>query len=167
LAHVRHHLVADNAQALAAAAERLREAGHAVTTRPGWLSGEAAERGRELAEDADPCVVVGGETTVVLGADPGTGGRNQEFALAAADALQGEGDTVVLAAGTDGPDGPTDAAGGLVDGGTWRRVAEAGRDPRRDLATHDAYPALDAAGDLLRTGPTCTNVMDIAILLRG
>jgi hydroxypyruvate reductase len=69
----------------------------------------------------------------------------------------------LLAAGTDGRDGPTDAAGAVVDGGTWDAIATAGRDPSRDLAAHDAYHALDAAGALVRTGLTGTNVMDVVI----
>jgi hydroxypyruvate reductase len=71
--------------------------------------------------------------------------------------------TALLAAGTDGRDGPTDAAGAIVDGTTWRAVAAGGRDPARDLAAHDAYRALDAAGALLRPGLTGTNVMDVVI----
>jgi hydroxypyruvate reductase len=69
----------------------------------------------------------------------------------------------LLAAGTDGRDGPTDAAGGLVDQTTWRRIKAAGVDPAAALAAHDAYRALAAAGDLLHTGPTGTNVMDLVI----
>ena len=111
----------------------------------------------------------GGETTVSLGGHPGLGGRAQELALAAAQALHeagaaGRGITI-LSAGTDGRDGPTDAAGAIVDGHTWSRIALAGRDPQRDLDAHDAYPALDAAGALLRTGMTGTNVNDVVIAL--
>jgi hydroxypyruvate reductase len=94
------------------------------------------------------------------------GGRSQELALAAAEVLAGDtSDSSVnlLAAGTDGRDGPTDAAGAVVDGTTWAAVRRAGRDPARDLAAHDAYRALDAAGALLRPGLTGTNVMDVAI----
>ena len=85
---------------------------------------------------------------------PGLGGRCQELALAAARVLDGAPSRApaLLAAGTDGRDGPTDAAGAIVDGATWRAVRQAGRDPARDLAAHDAYPALDAAGALLRSG---------------
>ena len=76
--------------------------------------------------------------------------------------------TALLAAGTDGRDGPTDAAGAIVDRTTWSSIGEAGRDPNRDLAAHDAYRALDAAGVLLRPGLTGTNVMDIVIgICRG
>ena len=73
----------------------------------------------------------------------------------------------LLAAGTDGRDGPTDAAGAVVDRDTWQRIIAAGRDPAADLSGHDAYPALDAAGALVRTGPTGTNVMDLAMALTG
>ncbi len=94
----------------------------------------------------------------------GLGGRCQELALAAARALDGAGPAVMLlAAGTDGRDGPTDAAGAIVDGSTWRVVVAAGRDPARDLAAHDAYRALDAARALLRPGLTGTNVMDVVV----
>ena len=99
-----------------------------------------------------------GETT------PGLGGRCQELALSAARALAGAPLGVsLLAAGTDGRDGPTDAAGAIVDGHTWSAITAAGRDPARDLAAHDAYRALDAAGALLRPGLTGTNVMDVVI----
>ena len=110
------------------------------------------------------CYIWGGETTVTLGDRSGLGGRCQELALAAARTLAGAPDGVaLLAAGTDGRDGPTDAAGAIVDARTWQAVREAGRDPARDLAGHDAYPALDAAGALLRPGLTGTNVMDVVI----
>jgi glycerate-2-kinase len=142
------------------------------------LAGEAASCGRRLADELigcahgsdvrqPQCVVWGGETTVTLGsAEPGLGGRSQELALAAAEVLAGDarGSGVsLLAAGTDGRDGPTDAAGAIVDATTWAAVRQAGRDPARDLAAHDAYRALDAARALLRPGLTGTNVMDVAI----
>jgi hydroxypyruvate reductase len=94
----------------------------------------------------------------------GLGGRCQELALAAARVLKSASPEIaLLAAGTDGRDGPTDAAGAIVDANTWGTIASAGRDPARDLAAHDAYHALDAAGALLRPGLTGTNVMDIVI----
>lgn len=102
---------------------------------------------------------------MTLGAAPsGLGGRCQELALAAAGVLDGALPGVaLLAAGTDGRDGPTDAAGAIVDGTTWRAAAAAGRDPSRDLRAHDAYRSLDAAGALLRPGLTGTNVMDVVV----
>jgi hydroxypyruvate reductase len=106
---------------------------------------------------------------VTLGeAQPGLGGRCQELALAAAQALVGApAGLALLAAGTDGRDGPTDAAGAIVDGRTWSAISAAGRDPARDLAGHDAYHSLDAAGVLLRPGLTGTNVMDVVIGVIG
>jgi glycerate 2-kinase len=115
------------------------------------------------------CIIWGGETTVSLGEHPtGMGGRCQELALAAAQIMsEAQSSVALLAAGTDGRDGPTDAAGAIVDQDTWRAIARSGRDPARDLAAHDAYRALDAAGALLRPGLTGTNVMDIVIGVCG
>ncbi|HEX5963958.1 MAG TPA: MOFRL family protein [Gemmatimonadales bacterium] len=114
-------------------------------------------------------MIWGGETTVSLGANPtGLGGRSQELALAAARVLAGAPDGLaLLAAGTDGRDGPTDAAGAIVDGGTWNAIAARGRNPVHDLESHDAYPALDSVGALLKPGLTGTNVMDIVIGICG
>ena len=113
-------------------------------------------------------MIWGGETTVRLG--PGTesaGGRCQELALAAADALRAEGDRgagiTLLAAGTDGRDGPTDAAGAVVDATTWDAIRAAGRDPAVDLHDHRSYHALDVVGALVRTGPSGTNVGDVVV----
>ena len=99
----------------------------------------------------------------------GRGGRSQELALsaartlarAAANAADAAAGVALLAAGTDGRDGPTDAAGAVVDERTWRAIVGAGRDPARDLALHDAFHALDAAGALVKVGLTGTNVMDV------
>jgi hydroxypyruvate reductase len=131
-----------------------------------------ANRGVQVGAPGQPeklraggrCWIWGGETTVTLGSSTGVGGRCQELALAAARALAGRAPgTALLAAGTDGRDGPTDAAGAIVDGSTWGAIAAAGRDPERDLASHNAYPALDAVGALLRPGLTGTNVMDVVM----
>jgi glycerate 2-kinase len=172
-------VIVSNRHAVEAAAARARELGiDEVIVVPTLLSGEASIVGvrmasellarRKLARGAyrSRCVLWGGETTVTLGAAPGLGGRSQELALAAARSLADAGETAsgiaILAAGTDGRDGPTDAAGAIVDGLTWTAVSAAGRDPAADLASHDAYRALDAASALLRTGYTGTNVMDVA-----
>jgi glycerate 2-kinase len=132
---------------------------------------EAGLADAATAENPDArfaCMLWGGETTVRLGAgEPTPGGRCQELALAAARALIGTTGVALLAAGTDGRDGPTDAAGAIVDGGTWQAAVDAGRDPTRDLVRHDAHPALDAAGALLRPGLTGTNVMDVVIGICG
>lgn len=110
------------------------------------------------------CVVAGGETTVTVRGD-GRGGRNQEFALALARELAGS-DWLVLCAGTDGIDGPTDAAGAFVDGTTVARSRAAGLDPDVALARNDSYGFFERLGDSFRPGPTGTNVMDIVIALR-
>ena len=114
---------------------------------------------------APPCAVVsGGEATVVVRGD-GTGGPNQEFALTLAVELDGVDVWAALAADTDGNDGPTDAAGGLVDGGTAAKMREADVDPVRELEGNDARAALEAGGALLVTGPTGTNVNDLRVVL--
>ncbi len=179
-ARVTLELIASNRLALEAAAKRAAELGLAPIVAETPLAGEASATGAsvaasilqncgrlEIPQPAAPrrCYIWGGETTVTLGdAPPGLGGRCQELALAAARVLAGARPGIaLLAAGTDGRDGPTDAAGAIVDGGTWRAAAAAGRDPARDLAAHDAYRALDAAGALLKVGLTGTNVMDVVI----
>lgn len=116
---------------------------------------------------APPCALVsGGEATVVVrGAEPGEGGPNQEFALALSGELEGWAGWTALAADTDGNDGPTQAAGGIVDGETARLAREAGTDPVEMLSRNDSYRALEAAGALLNTGPTGTNVNDLRVAL--
>jgi hydroxypyruvate reductase len=110
-------------------------------------------------------LIFGGETTVTL-QGKGMGGRNQELALRVAQRMPDLGrDWVFLSGGTDGRDGPTDAAGGLVDAGTFARIAQAGGNAAALLADNDSYRALQLAGDLLITGPTGTNVADVQILL--
>ena len=174
--------VLDNAAALRAAVSTAWRLGagdvHAV---PEPLCGEAAEVGGEVARtilgwrepraDGPLCIVWGGEATVTLGDASGVGGRCQELALAAARALHDAGSAgagvTILAAGTDGRDGPTDAAGAIVHGGTWRAIGVAGLDPEVSLQRHDAHHALDAVGALVRTGLTGTNVMDVVIGVRG
>jgi hydroxypyruvate reductase len=183
-AHVTLELIASNRLALEAAARRAAELGLAPVVTEVPLAGEASAVGASVAAallqdcairtipqpeaGALRCLIWGGETTVTLGDIPGLGGRCQELALAAAKLLaNAPGDLALLAAGTDGRDGPTDAAGAIVDAGTWRAIVNAGRDPARDLAAHDAYRALDAAGALLRPGLTGTNVMDVVIGICG
>ena len=108
--------------------------------------------------------IAGGETVVRL-TGRGMGGRNQELALAAAPALEGLPGCCVFSAGSDGTDGPTDAAGGYVDGGTLAALKRAGWDVSRTLADNDAYHALQAVGGLIVTGPTGTNVNDVSVAL--
>jgi glycerate 2-kinase len=174
-AHVTSELVASNKLALQAAAKRAAELGLPPIVMETPIAGEASAAGKDIAArlrkcSGTTCLIWGGETTVTLGPrSSGLGGRCQELALAAAEVLGGtRTDVALLAAGTDGRDGPTDAAGAIVDGRTWAGIIAAGRDPARDLAAHDAYHALDAVGALLRPGLTGTNVMDIVIgLCRG
>ncbi len=110
------------------------------------------------------CVVSSGETTVTV-RGRGTGGRNQEFALAAAGAATQAEPFVLASVGTDGVDGPTDAAGAIVDAATIERARAAGLDPAEFLNDNNAYAFFDAMGDLIHTGPTGTNVGDLQILL--
>jgi glycerate 2-kinase len=155
----------------AAVAEARRRGLFAVS---GGLSGEASQAARELVERGRAVegpgfvLVLGGETTVTLtGSSWGKGGRNQEVALAAAREITGSPDELVLALATDGEDGPTRAGGALVDGTTWEAVRRAGIDPGSALARHDSHTALAAvSGTLLETGPTGTNVGDLAVYLR-
>ena len=121
----------------------------------------------QLPVSAPTAIVWGGETTVQLQGD-GRGGRNQEMALLVAQHLNDCNRTQgidFLSGGTDGRDGPTDAAGAIVDAGTWARITDAGLDPASLLANNDSYAALQASGDLLITGATGTNVADIQILM--
>jgi glycerate-2-kinase len=113
------------------------------------------------------CLLSGGETTVKLASDHGRGGRNQQFVLAALDKLGQKrmSKVVVLSGGTDGEDGPTDAAGACADETTWQRADAANLQPAAFLARNDAYTFFEATGDLLKTGLTQTNVMDVRVIL--
>ncbi|KAB6717851.1 MULTISPECIES: DUF4147 domain-containing protein [Roseobacteraceae] len=134
------------------------------------LEGDVAEAARTIVESAiEPGIFLfGGETTVKLTGD-GMGGRNQELALRVAVLAEEQGlkDYVFLSGGTDGRDGPTDAAGGMVDPGTLDRMRASGLDPQDVLARNDSYHGLEAAGDLLQIGATGTNVADLQVLIRG
>ncbi|MBW3535158.1 MAG: glycerate kinase [Gemmatimonadetes bacterium] len=174
--HVR--VVGSAVRAAAAAAERARELGYRSHVLDTEVTGEAREVGRRLARVArevsgtgspvEPpaAVVAAGETTVTVLGD-GVGGRNQEVALAAARDLEDRVDALVLSMGTDGVDGPTDAAGAFATGSTMRRARSAGLDPAGALARNDAYPFFETLGDLVVTGPTGTNVMDLMLVLVG
>lgn len=171
-------VVGSNAQAARAAVRAARGRGYHTLLLTTYLDGEAREAARVLAsvalgvqEAAIPvappaCLVAGGETTVTVRGQ-GKGGRCQEFALAAAAAIRGRPRTVVAAFGTDGTDGPTDAAGAVADGTTIDRAQAAGFNPARALDANDAYPLFSAVGDLLVTGPTNTNVNDLYVALVG
>lgn len=160
-------VLADCAVAAGAAGRSLGAGGLPSIIVTTALRGEARERGREMALGDPPGVarVAAGETTVTVAGD-GRGGRNQEGALSAALALEGR-DGVFAGLGTDGIDGPTDAAGAIVDSTTASRIREAGIDPVTALAANDSHPALEASGDLVRTGPTGTNVGDLWMAWRA
>ena len=137
------------------------------------LQGEAREVGGELAyrlrleSSTRPrpfCLIAGGETTVTI-KGKGKGGRNQELALAAVDELSGLEGVMLVALGTDGDDGPTDAAGAVVTGESARRAESFGLETADHLSHNNAYPFFDKLGDLLKTGPTGTNVNDLVFLL--
>jgi glycerate 2-kinase len=180
-ANVRSEVIASNRLALEAAAKKAVELGLTPLVFEEPIAGEAAAVGSRIAaelldhckrsagQSPARCFIWGGETTVTLGERTvGLGGRSQELALAAAKVFDQAAESVVLlAAGTDGRDGPTDAAGAIVDSATWSAVIRGGRDPASDLVRHDAYHALDAAGALLRPGLTGTNVMDVVIGITG
>ena len=174
LARVRTTLLATNATALAAAADAASRLGMQPVVVSGSLQGEAREVGRRLAalaaavrptagEALPVCLIAGGETVVTV-RGRGRGGRNQELALAAARALDGRPGIAILAAGTDGSDGPTDAAGAFADAGTLERARARRLDAAAALAENDSYSFFAAEGGLLVTGPTHTNVMDLVLL---
>ncbi len=181
---VPHHICADNRRARAAAAAAARARGYRVVQREAPLSGpveevvaewwaaiegeagEAKGHEAEAGSGTDPvCLIAGGEPTVVLPPAPGEGGRSQHAALLLALRADGRDHRTLLCAGTDGSDGPTSAAGGVVDGGSVARMVAAGHDPRSAAARFDAGPALAAASDRLVTGTTDTNVTDLWIAL--
>lgn len=175
LAGITHRIVATNRDARKAAGAAARTLGWEVEVEETPVTGEARLAGREFAAflvaqepgSVPRLIVRGGETTVRLpssGECP-PGGRNQELALAAAEVLSGDAmhRPVVLAAGTDGQDGTTEAAGAVVDGGTWERIRALGLNPEQALESHRAHEALAAAGELVTTGRTGTNVMDLLL----
>jgi hydroxypyruvate reductase len=173
---VRNILVGGNRQALIAAQHQARNLGFHTLLLASTVQGETRDVAamhaamlKEIATTGNPapppaCLLSGGETTVTIRGN-GKGGRNQEFALAAAIDIAGLPDVLALSAGTDGTDGPTDAAGAFADGTTVARARALGMDAERHLRYNDAYPFFAVLGDLLITGPTMTNVMDIHILL--
>ena len=176
--HCSQLLVGTNLQALEAAGREAQKIGYRPLILSSKVEGEAREVAkfyaaiaREILSSANPlqppaCVLAGGETTVTLTGD-GRGGRNQEFALAAALAIDGLDGIFVLSGGTDGTDGPTDAAGAIADGTTLARAHKKGLDAKDFLQRNDSYNFFDRLDDLLMTGPTRTNVMDIYLLLVG
>lgn len=157
-----------NLEMASCAAERgAQRLGYPVVRHTAFLSGDAEQRGHELGQvllEGSPGVHIwGGETTVRLPDQPGRGGRNQHLALAAAMEIAGQKGVYLLAVGTDGTDGNTEDAGALVDGKTLVRAANEGLDAEEYLSRADAGTLFAVTGDLINTGPTNTNVMDLII----
>ncbi|HET7854013.1 MAG TPA: glycerate kinase [Candidatus Methylomirabilis sp.] len=177
-ANAHHCIVGNNLQSLLAARDRAARLGFQALLLTTALKGESREVAKVLAAlllemrrsghpvSPPACLLLGGETTVTV-RGKGKGGRSQELVLAGAIAIAGGRDLVIFSAGTDGTDGPTDAAGAVADGETWARAKEIGLDPLRALEENDAYHFFRGLGDLIETGPTLTNVMDVILLLAG
>ena len=170
--NVQNMIIGDNKLAAQAALEQAERGGFQVEILTNELQGEAREVGRELARrlrtesavrDRPFCLIAGGETTVTLRGN-GKGGRNQELALGAVEPLRGLEKVLLIALGTDGDDGPTDAAGAVVTGDTALRAEALGLEAADSLSRNDAYPFFDTLGDLLKAGPTGTNVNDLIFL---
>jgi glycerate 2-kinase len=176
--HTDHFIIGNNFQALDSARLYAESLGYNTVMLTSLLTGETRDAAcfhaaivREMIQSGHPagppaCLLSGGETTVTLKGS-GKGGRNQEFALASAIALEGLEPVVLLSAGTDGTDGPTDAAGAIMDGTTLARAEAKGLDAAVYLADNDSYHFFQTLGDLFITGPTRTNVMDVRIALVG
>ncbi len=172
----RNLIIGNNMDAVMAAKQKAERLGYNALVLSSMIEGETRHVAyvhgaiaREIIKTGNPlappaCILSGGETTVTL-KGTGLGGRNQEFALAAAIDIDGNEDIVVLSGGTDGTDGPTDAAGALSDTTTMERAAAMGLNPHHFLANNDAYHFFQKLGDLFVTGPTNTNVMDLRIIL--
>lgn len=169
-------IIASNLACVLAAEEKAQELGYHTLVLSTMIEGETKEVAgvhvaiaKEILKTGNPlsppaCVLSGGETTVTI-TGRGLGGRNQEFVLAGAMALNGGERIVVLSAGTDGTDGPTDAAGAIADGQTIQRAEALGLRPWDFLSKNDSYHFFQKLEDLVKTGPTNTNVMDLRILL--
>ncbi|MSU77094.1 MAG: DUF4147 domain-containing protein [Gemmataceae bacterium] len=178
-ANMRNLVLGNNAKALAVAQAKAESLGYRVVNLGSYIEGETrhvaimhAGIARSLRDQHVPiappvCLLSGGETTVTLCDKPGNGGRNQEFVLAALSKLGAMPNVVILSGGTDGEDGPTDAAGACADAQTLQRAQALGLNGENFLRRNDAYPFFDATGDLLKTGLTQTNVMDVRVILMG
>jgi glycerate 2-kinase len=170
-AGVRHRIIANNRTAVDAACDRLRVEGYEVVRRDDSVEGEAAHLGRQAGLDAlrlgsGQAIVAGGESTVMVGEASGVGGRNQELALAAAIELDGSTGMLVASFGTDGRDGPTDAAGAVADGQSVELARAGGVKAETALRDHNSHAFFSACDGLIRTGPTGTNVNDVWLTIR-
>lgn len=166
-----NYLTGTNTLALEAAADKARQLGYYTEILTDTATGDAATLGRQLAQQAidwqgptPACLLIGGESTVKVTGN-GLGGRNQQLALAAGILLQSHPHITLLSGGTDGTDGPTDAAGAVVNAAIMQQAATLHLDANAYLQNNDAYHFFEAAGGLLKTGPTQTNVMDIVVVL--
>ena len=173
LSHVETRITGSVRELCAAAAAHCRQLGYAPVILTDRLTCQAREAGRWLAHLAEEnrdrhktALIAGGETVVVL-TGSGKGGRNQELALAAAEGIAGMENICIFSIGSDGTDGPTDAAGGYADGDTAPQLAALGISIPEVLQNNDAYHALEKTGGLIFTGPTGTNVNDVAVVLIG
>ena len=171
--HVHNFLIGSNTLALEAAARAAQRLGYISYIVPDPISGDTTHAARAFArqikaclaaEQKPTCLLAGGETTVQV-TGKGQGGRNQEFALIVAEELHNQTGWALLSAGTDGIDGPTDAAGAFVDSQSMQKAREKQLDSQKVLNDNDTYPFFTALGDLFQPGPTGTNVMDIKIVL--
>ncbi len=168
--NARNHIIGSVRQLCNAAEAKAKALGYETVFLTDNLCCEASQAGQELAtllkkhtNDGRKLAFIAGGETVVHVKGKGHGGRNQELALAAAIELSGVSNVALLSIGSDGTDGPTDAAGGCVDGDTYHNLNERGLSPEAFLADNDAYHALDAVSSLIKTGPTGTNVNDLVI----
>jgi len=171
-------VIASNILAVQAAKRKAEELGYSSLILSTFVEGETKEVARvhaavakEILQTGNPvlrpaCVISGGETTVTI-RGKGLGGRNQEFVLAAAIDIDGLENVVILSGGTDGTDGPTDAAGAIADGMTKNRALEKGMNAEQYLRENNSYNFFESLGDLLITGPTHTNVMDLRLVMVG
>lgn len=180
-ANVHNHIIGNNAQSLAAAQQQAQKMGYRVLNLGPFIEGETlsvatalAGIARAIRANGQPlappvCILSGGETIVTLSEHHGLGGRNQEFVLAALAHLgpAGMSNVAILSGGTDGEDGPTDAAGALADETTWAKAEQLGLSPAAFLQRHDAYHFFQPLDGLLLTGLTQTNVMDLRVMLVG
>ena len=169
-------IIGSNFNSLLRASERAESLGYNTLILSSSIEGETVDvagvhmaLAREILKSGHPlpppaCLLSGGETTVTI-KGVGLGGRNQEFVLAAARHMGGPGQIVLLSAGTDGTDGPTDAAGAFADSSTLQRAELSGLSPQAYLDENDSYHFFEQLGDLYKTGPTNTNVMDLRIIL--
>ena len=169
-------IIGSNMEAIMAAKQKAEGLGYKTLVLSSMIEGETRHVAhvhgaiaREIVKTGHPfpspvCILSGGETTVTITGE-GTGGRSQEFSLAAAMDIADVEKIVVLSGGTDGTDGPTDAAGAIADTHTCKKAKAIGLDPQQFLSNNDSYHFFEKLGDLLMTGPTNTNVMDLRILL--